>query len=344
MTFAKTCAPGFDAFLDGDLGKARELLAPFRQYDLTAQEYFVPLLTSEGTFTPICAETFCAGYPLNKAWISLLQLVHDGQTQCIESLKLDILKRALLVGHDGQLTQRGRMKLTASLSLKQQVEILPVTYDEVRASQTLGPKTEQYVLEKYRNLGYVCQHDEGASFVMLQKMSWLNEIPTLKQYLSHDPLARDTSSFCVSTGYITFSNDARDGMPQVSGEIKSVFENILSKTTRERIIKGWQLYIAEQTALGMRPLSNELLDFYLLLFDTLGVEKLIELARFLMENTNRWGGWPDVTAIRGKEVVLIEAKRTDRILFHQARLLEEISYFRPRIFADVRVEKVVFIP
>ena len=81
-------------------------------------------------------------------------------------------------------------------------------------------------------------------------------------------------------------------------------------------------------------------DKVIRLFEALGVERFVRLCRLELEDMLHWGGWPDITAFKGREVVLTEVKQKDKLMFHQARTLQRLAAVVPEIISGVRVARL----
>lgn len=334
---------GFKAFFEGDFEKTKAELPPFHRLLIGLEHHLQPMLDADSFMSIQCAEWMWWQYPLGKNWVAVLKLAESTGLSDEHADKLKILCRCHLVDEHGQLTQAGRYKLIASLPLKEQVELLSVPYKELHAPAIEGKSTEDYVIDKYSALGYECRHDEGAYICMLADFSLKSDIPAMKKLLAHDPIVLENKHFCEAVGLGTFKDIIVDGELTYSDSSRSALLEMVSRTTHEIIKRGYKAWHDEKTMYWGTESTRMDLDFLLKVFDCLGANQLVQLTALRLDGHAAWGGWPDVTAIKDGRIALIESKRTDTLMFNQARTIDTIRKLPGGIFSDIRVEKVVLI-
>lgn len=338
-----TYKQGFLDILSGNFESAREIfnrLAHHRQLD--GVDYKISLLGNDDKLTLEGLNLFCENYPLKKENSSILLRAHENMLNSNDEDGVTIMKKLLLLSDDNKLTPNGYFKLVESSSLKNQIDLLEIDYTESIFEKIPGASSESYVMSRYEKLGYHCRHDEGGSIQHLMQFSLLNEIDILKDLLSNVIHIRDNKFFEISHNLGAFRDQYVDGTLQFRDESKQALLNIYKKTTRERIINGHRVRSdVAQKAREFAFVSEWELEPALRVFDALGIENFVTLAKFKLDNYDRIWGWPDIIAIRGKEVLLIEVKRTDKLSFKQACTLSELKKLTGFVFSGVCVERVI---
>lgn len=297
------------------------------------------MLDDDRNAKPRWAEHFCMAYPLSRDKVKVLQAAEAG-----ELAKADLLaqgfQRLGLLDRELRLTDKGRFKLISALPMTEQVRRLPVVYEEVTASKKAGASTESYVAAKYEEQGFECFEDEGCAIAVLRSYSLLNELPTLRA-LATDKFAVDSPVVSNLAEMFTHAEETPAGSKRISPDRIDRFCEILAQTTPQRLEAGRHVSVECCRQLG-QPLSRwhsnheKLVRF----FESLGVERFVRLCRLELENLEAWGGWPDITAFRGGELVLVEVKQKDKLMFHQARTLARLATLVPHTITSVRVARI----
>lgn len=283
------------------------------------------------------ADHFCRAYPLPKDKVKVLQAAEAGELRDVD-LVVQGFQRLRILDSALRLTDDGRFKLIASLPLAEQARRLPVTYEEFTAPKMAGATTESYVAAQYEERGYECIEDEGGTIALLKTCSLLNELPTLRS-MTQDKLVLDSPIFTNLAQMFSHAEEMPDGRKQISPEKIERFCEILARTTPERIEAGMRLEVeCRKQYAGDVPLPN--MSKPIRLFQSLGVERFVRLCRLELENFDHWGGWPDITAFKGDEVVLIEVKQKDKLMFHQARTIARLAELVPNTISSLRVARI----
>jgi hypothetical protein len=329
----------YDALFTGDDSPIHEYFSSLFPGLADEEKVERRFLNEDGTVRPEWAENYCMAYPLPKDKTKVLLAAEAGELKEVDPVVRGF-QRLGLVDNALRLTSDGRFKLIAALPLQEQVRRLNVVYEEFSAPKVAGTRTERYVTSKYEEQGFECFHDEGGALAVMRTCSLLTEMPTLRE-LCTDNFALESP--ITSNLAQLFSQVQRlpDGTNNLSPQKVERFCEILARTTPERIAAGWQVSLecAERNRYdsGMRNMGR---DKVIRLFEALGIERFVRLCRLELEDMRHWGGWPDITAFKGREVVLTEVKQKDKLMFHQARTLQRLAAVVPEIISGVRVARL----
>lgn len=131
------------------------------------------------------------------------------------------------------------------------------------------------------------------------------------------------------------------GPKYVSSDRKTALLGLVLEASEERIIAGHQLHSKAFEQLPAAAGHGYSLELLLDLFACIGVKRLHELARFTLEHPDCGHGQPDLIAFRENELMLIEVKRTDKLMFHQARTIHMLSALPKDVISHVGIVKLV---
>jgi hypothetical protein len=307
---------------------------------LTLEEKYSRRILDEcGKVRPEWVENFHLAYPLPRDKVHLLQAAEAGALRDVNAV-VQGFQRLGILDEKLRLTESGLFKLISALPLTEQVKRLPVAYDEFSIAKVADASTESYVAARYEELGYECFHDEGAALAILMTCSLLNEIPTLRS-LCQDSFALASPITSNLAQMFSHTETLPDGTKRLAPKKIERFCEILARTTRARIEAGWLVRVECGERNGYRALQNYPdLDKVIRLFECLGPERFVQLHRLELQNFGQWGGWPDITAFRGRDVVLVEVKQNDKLMFHQARTITRLASLVPHTLAEIRVARL----
>lgn len=353
MTLPAERRAAYDAFFTGDDTAIENCFAPseddldmeaqlsesFRE-SMARQRAGARMLDERGDAKLAWAEHFCMAYPLPKDKVKVLQAAEAGELHEIDAVVRGF-QRLRVLDSSLRLTPDGRFKLISALPLAEQVRRLPVAYEEYTDVSTPGASTESYVARRYVEQGYECFEDEGGTIALLKTCSLLSELPTLRA-MTQDKMALESPIFSNLAQMFTHAEDMDDGIKQIPPKKIDGFCEILTRTTPERIEAGMKMLIecSSQHDGGRMAQFHSDPSKPLRLFQAWGVERFVRACRLELENFAHWGGWPDITAFKGNEVVLIEVKQKDKLMFHQARTIARLAQLVPGVFSSLRVARI----
>jgi uncharacterized protein (UPF0262 family) len=119
-------------------------------------------------------------------------------------------------------------------------------------------------------------------------------------------------------------------------------ENIISSiplTSRERFISNFNEIISESFIAYTHPELS--LEFAIAIYDALDANCFISIANKLSENPYEYrNGWPDLTLIKGSNVLFIEVKVRDKLHESQIITIPEIQKIVPASFCICKLLRV----
>lgn len=345
----------FDAILTSDAVAVSDHAARIdfsAQHDPTERRSLDgPMLASEKT-----ADWFCMAYPLPPD-------LCDALTEACSSLHASnpyftALRNLLLIDEEGRITERGNWKLISAQSTSAaQAKMLGISYREIKGPaprlsvdvpSLSGPggrssATEQRVFADWAVDGWQAVHDEGSTIAVLAKLAWLAHKKEVKALLpkSHYSFDRGGRHFCETLGFNFFWTIANNKLVSATDEARSVLLAIIGGITSRTLSVGFGVFKSEYEKNYSRPFDLEL-EPSLLMLQTLGRERISKMVDWLLRDPRLAGGWPDLTLFKGNEVRLVEAKKRDLLMFHQARSIELISrYMSPDLVTEVSLARVL---
>jgi hypothetical protein len=276
-------------------------------------------------------------YPLQRDKVKVLLAAEAGELREAD-LVVQGFQRLGILDSSLRLTESGRFKLIASLPLSEQVRRLPVGYEQITTAKAPGVTTESYVADRYRAQGYECYEDEGGALALLRIYSLLSDVAALRSIVT-DKFALESPIVSNLAQVFSHLENTHDGEKRLAPERVDRLCEILAHTSPERILAGRRVHQECSHANGLGGASDRYADpeKLLRLFHALGLARFLQVCRFELENA---GGWPDITAFRGSEVVLIEVKQKDKLMFHQAQVAARLSALVPDTITAVRLARI----
>jgi len=319
---------GFDLYLDGNISEATQALLPYK-----ANYGAIPVIDDRGVLTSWGCELLCAEYKLDKVFNTSLASVVANSIEGVAPEIRTQFQRCGLIDTEHKVTRNGYYKLIESLPLNEQVARLGIFHEELAFPKEDKKKVENYVVDYFEQRAFRCFADEGQIFSLLISLSLINELDRLNKYSKFD--LKHPPATC-GVNLRTFWNDFASFPFCATDDRKIAILEIIGQTTKERICSGIEML---QRA-GSRQLRyydvNAILEF----FESLGLDRLLKITSFLLDNPDCDTGWPDITAFKYGEVVLIEVKQNDKLRFSQARTISELVSKLGAILPKVQVCKV----
>lgn len=327
----------FKTFLSGDFTEAEALSTAH------ANRRGLPISIINGYLTYPGAENICYDFTLPKTLSATLIKVRQGNISEAAPDALDQLRRCLLIDEQNCLTQHGFYKMIASLTLREQVNELNLSYVEQPITGDTLLKTEEYVRASYESLDYCCVHDEGALLYALIDSILRPDTAFLKSLISKDTwYTSDNPNYEAMVPFLgNFETIAPNGPRSVSSRRKISLLKIMQEADEARVIAGHDLHTKAFANLsptaGHKFKVNQLLE----LFTCIGVKRLHALLSFHLDHPDCGHGRPDLIAFKENELVMTEVKRTDKLMFHQARTLHKLAALPREIISDVKIVKIM---
>jgi hypothetical protein len=301
----------------------------------------------EGKLTLEASDSLCFKFPVKKEQFQLLlRIFNESELFDADLTNLKILRILRLLDEQNKITEIGLAKLIEMSPLKQQAQLLGVELLETNFEEVENQTAEQYVLRKYEGMGYQCWHDEGNNFAFLINYSMLNEVQLLKSYLNNNVIAQNNKHFELSLNLAYFMDVMTADSFDFSDENKEKLLNILRKTTKDRVLIGYEIWRRANAELyGIQNETSSHIDSVLKFFSVIGLEKFLSFAEFRINHYKAAWGWPDIVAIKGTEIRLIEVKRKDKLSYSQARShLKLKNMLKCGMISGLLIEKISVAP
>ena len=260
---------------------------------------------------------------------SILQIYSEDSVEQISKSTLSALQRRDIVNVSNKLTNFGVRCAILQMPLIKQCSELSIDYKEM--SLQYSGKPEIALLSYYQSLGFIGISKEGIGILTILKALMLDELT--KHHFNGRNGAR--SAYLESQ----LSNDS----DLVGRCIASI-----PLTSREKFISNFDEIISE-------PYFHELiysphdpykyselsLEFAIAIYDSLDINTFVSIARKLSEDPyNYSNGWPDLTLIKGTDVLFIEVKVRDKLHESQIITIPEIQKIIPASFCICKLLRV----
>lgn len=326
----------FHEFLSGNFENSDMLSVELSSRRLLPRDCINNHLTYNG------AENLCYGVSLPKKLLQTLELIHREGASYADFITLDQLRRCMLLDSSNCLTQHGYYKMIASLPLRAQVNELALSYGEQPVTGDTF-KTEEYVRASYENIGYRCVHDEGGLLYALMDSVLRPDSALLKSLISQDTwYTPDNPFYEAMVSYLgNFETIAPNGPKFVSSHRKLALLEIMQKASEARVIAGHDLH--SKAFANLPPTAGHKFNVDLLvdLFTCIGTKRLCALLSFHLDHPDCGHGLPDLIAFKENELIMIEVKRNDKLMFHQARTLHTLAALPREVISDIGIVKVI---
>lgn len=231
---------------------------------------------------------------------SVLDIYADDSVDNVNSSTLKALRDRSLLGIDDRLTDLGKRYALSRMPLAKQCSELSLQYDTVALPYDGTP--EAALLDHYNSLGYIGISSEGMGILTVLKALMLDK-------LAHYNPFRDRGDACTRylEAQLAILEDNADEL------ILS-----MSSVSKRRYVSNFEELLSKSSIASECPeLSTE---FALAMYDAIDIDLYIAIARKIAEDPYTYrAGWPDLTLVKGDDVLSIEVKTTDTL--HDSQLL-----------------------
>ncbi|EDW6923691.1 VRR-NUC domain-containing protein [Salmonella enterica] len=189
---------------------------------------------------------------------------------------------------------------------------------------TYTGRPELAILEYFKQKGYTGIHCEGGTMLMLLKACMLNGL--IKYNIFND--RKDAINRHLEA-QLTILDDKKEELIELikltpKGGIFDNFSSIINSDFIRHIYPSLSIRTGE------------------VMFDTVGREKLFELAKVFAANPYQYrSGWPDLTLIRDKSIKFVEVKTTDNLHKSQLTTIPVILDVLPNTIVVCRVKRII---
>lgn len=264
------------------------------------------------------------------------------QERPVTDAVLEVLVRLGLATRSAQLTLAAFYKLIEASPFNRQVEMLGVELTTSTADSENRQSSEIQALEFLAREGWLGIHDEGGALHRMILMSWMNDVPLLKELLYRKPFMREGAYFMPGSLFIMgYADCVVDGQLAYSASSKAALLDLVGKLTPARLEAGYAAYRTEiEKAGNTGAFAPSDIEKERKLIQYVSPAVLVKIADGMMSGTIPIDGWPDLTMYGPSGLALIEVKRKDKLMFHQARTIHCLSALVPSLFAGVSIHKL----
>ena len=250
----------------------------------------------------------------------LLKVLKEKTVDGINQSTLKALQHRGLISDSNLMTKNGYRYAISKLPLIKQCEEIGLKFDKL--TLTFIGRPESSLLSYYKSLGYEGVSYEGIGFLTVLKALMLDKLADLNSF-------NDRSDACTRYLEAQFSI-LKDKTNEIISTIRTV--------TKDRFISNFKEIISKPfIALEYPELS---VDFAEALFNAIDKEVFVAVASKFAEDPYTYrSGWPDLTLIKGNEVLFIEVKTTDKLHESQLITIPEMRSIIPFKFSVCRVLK-----
>lgn len=250
---------------------------------------------------------------------ALLDIYKKETPERINKCALKGLLDRELVDDSNIITTKGTRYALSKLPLAKQCEQVGINLETLKLSYQGRP--EAALLKHYEEQGYTGVNYEGTGILTVIKALALDKLADLNYF--HD---RNDACTRYLEAQLTI---LRDSTSEIISSIK--------RTTKERFISNFKEIIEKPRIKSDYPYLS--IEFASKLFDAIGKETFVNILAKLAEEPYTYrNGWPDLTLVKGKEVLFIEVKTTDKL--HESQLIT-IPEMRTILPSEFKVCKVV---
>lgn len=230
-----------------------------------------------------------------------------------------LIKRGL-ADSSGALTHDGWKQAIVMLPLVEQCHHLGITHEKL-SGLNFKQAPELTAWRHFLSSGYAGGYCEGGPILLLIRSAALNVLARLNKSGSRqDACTRGTE------GQLTTLHEHSD-------LILSAIRSANSQQVVRHFIEIYSSRMVQEWYRGLTPFAIASL------FDTLGEERLAQIASAIMEDPFLYrAGWPDLTMTNGSEMLWAEIKTTDRLHLSQITTLHRM---KPLLSGNIRVIQLV---
>lgn len=235
--------------------------------------------------------------PMEKA---LLEVYRKKTAKGINKGTLKALYVRGLVDDLNIITSLGMRYAISKLPLYKQCDELGLKLEKLKLGYSDRP--ESAVLEHYRKLGYTGVSCEGIGILTILKALMLDKLAELNPFNDRD----DSCTRNLEAQFTILEYKTNEIIPTIK------------TTTRDTFISNFREIIEKPfISLEYPELS---IDFASALFDATDKKTFVNVANKIAEDPYTYrNGWPDLTLIKGAEVLFVEVKTTDKL--HESQLI-----------------------
>lgn len=206
----------------------------------------------------------------------------------------------------------------AKLPLVEQCLQLDITLEKIEGFP-YGKKPEIDALNHFSAQGFVGAYCEGGPVLLLIRAAALDVLAQINIFGRSDACTRFTEA-----QFIAYK------------ESSELILNAIRNTDEAQVVRNFkEIYMFPQIPEYYPGLTAHIMSS---LFVAIGAERLAQIAEAIMENPSYRAGWPDLTMVKGWDMLWVEIKTTDRLHISQ---IMTIFRMKPLLPGNVRVVQLI---
>lgn len=251
---------------------------------------------------------------------ALLIIYREKSIEDINRSTLKALRDRDLIDIGNKITNSGSRYAISNMSLVKQCEEISLELETIKLSYTGRP--EPALLSYYKNLGYEGVSCEGMGILTVLKALMLDKLAEFNSFNE-----REDACTRYLEAQFTILKEKTD---EIITDISSINKN--------RFISNFQEIISKPfISLEYPELS---IEFASAAFDAINKKTFVKVAKKIVENPYLYrNGWPDLTLVKGEEVLFVEVKTSDKLHESQLITIPEMRNILPFKFSVSRVVK-----
>ena len=236
----------------------------------------------------------------------------------IDTTMLKILQNRGFINVDRSLTATGKNLIISKMSLPEQCQELEIELFEINLPYEGRP--ESALLNYFEAKGFMGSRLEGIAIFTILKALMLNK-------LAEYNVLNSRSDAC--------SRYLEAQLTILQDKALKIVSSIYS-TNKSDFIKNMQEIISNPFIKNEYPELS--VNFAEAIFDAIKTETFVQVSKKITEDPYTYrNGWPDITLVKGKEVLFIEVKTTDKLHKNQISTIPIFKKILPFSFCVYRI-------
>ena len=251
--------------------------------------------------------------------LSLVEIYKMNSVSSVNKSTLKALRSRFLLNEDNNLSDLGKRYVISKMPLINQCSELSLNYEVINLPYDGNP--EPALLGYFNSLGYIGVSCEGTGILTVLKALMLDKLAYYNTFNSRED---------ACTRYLEAQlKIQKDNISEIISSISSVNKNKYISNFKE---------IISTSRVGFEY-PEVTTEFASAMYDAIDLELFISIAKKISEDPYQYrNGWPDLTLVKGREVLFIEVKTKDRL--HDSQLIT-IPVMRNIIPFEFSVKKVI---
>lgn len=229
-------------------------------------------------------------------------------------------KNYYLQNYPENLLNRAWCEEIAKLPLTEQCLQLDITYEKIDGLP-YGKKPEIDALNYFLDQGFVGAYCEGGPILLLIRAAALDVLAQFNFLGRSDACTRFTEAQLVAYK-----------------ESSELILNAIRNTDNAQVVRNFnEIYMYPRILGYYTGLTADIMSS---LFAAIGAERLAQITAAIMEAPYTYrAGWPDLTMVKGSDMLWVEIKTTDRLHISQIMTIFRIKPLLPGNMCVVKLTK-----